>query len=192
ALLILFAPSLGAGLISTERENDTWQLLRMTPLSPAKILTGKLLSVVWPLLLVLCATLPGYVVLMTLKPELAYQMERVVICLALAALFAILVSATTSTLFRSTAAASTASYFALLSVWLMPLLVWLCRAAPFGHETVQTVLSVSPLAAALQAAAMPGFTQYDLLPMNWWLMGAACLALVVVLCARPWQLSRPD
>src|SRR5262249_43118817 len=31
ALLILFAPSLGGGLISSERESGTWQLLRMTP-----------------------------------------------------------------------------------------------------------------------------------------------------------------
>src|SRR6266700_3171142 len=34
ALLILFAPSLASGLISSERESGTWQLLRMTPLAP--------------------------------------------------------------------------------------------------------------------------------------------------------------
>ena len=42
ALLILFAPSLAAGLISSEREGRTWTLLRTTPLSSGRILRGKL------------------------------------------------------------------------------------------------------------------------------------------------------
>src|SRR5262249_12458556 len=45
AILILFAPSLASGLISSERESGTWQLLRMTPLRPSSILLGKLMSV---------------------------------------------------------------------------------------------------------------------------------------------------
>src|SRR5438270_4546773 len=73
ALLILFAPSLAGGLVSAERESGSWQLLRMTPLSAGVILRGKLISVAWPLLLILCATLPGYVVMMTVKPTLVYQ-----------------------------------------------------------------------------------------------------------------------
>src|SRR4029077_7844404 len=90
ALLILFSPSLAAGLVSAERESGSWDLLRMTPLSPGRILRGKLLSVAWPLLLLLCATLPGYVAMMTVKPELADQVQRVVLCLTLTAVFAVL------------------------------------------------------------------------------------------------------
>src|SRR5207253_1519373 len=123
ALLILFAPSLAASLVSGERESGSWQLLRMTPLSAGTILRGKLLSVAWPLLLLLSATLPGYVLLMTVRPELVPQVQRVLVCLALTALFAILLSAATSTLFRSTAAATTAAYLALLGVCLGPFLV---------------------------------------------------------------------
>src|SRR5207253_7301175 len=78
ALLILFAPSLAASLVSGERESGSWQLLRMTPLSAGTILRGKLLSVAWPLLLLLSATLPGYVFMMTVKPELVPQVQRVV------------------------------------------------------------------------------------------------------------------
>ena len=43
-LLLLFAPSLGSGLISAEREGGTWQLLRTTPLSAGAILRGKLIE----------------------------------------------------------------------------------------------------------------------------------------------------
>jgi ABC-type transport system involved in multi-copper enzyme maturation permease subunit len=192
ALLILFAPSLAAGLVSSERETGAWQLLRMTPLSPGVIMRGKLLSVAWPLLLLLCATLPGYIVMMTIKPNLVDQVQRVVICLVLTAVFAVLVSAAASTLFRATAQATTASYLALLALCAGPLLVWLAREAPFGRDTVERALTVSPVAAALQASATPGFERYELLPLNWWIIGVACIALLILLRLRIWQLARPE
>lgn len=191
-LLVLFAPSLAAGLISSERESGSWQLLRMTPLTPGRILRGKLMSVAWPLVLLLCATLPGYVIMMTVKPTLFHQVQRVLICLALTAVFAVLVSAAVSTLFRSTAQATTTAYLVLLAVCVGPLLIWLGREAPFGHTTVQTALLLNPVAAALHAAETPGFTQYELLPVNWWIIGAACLALLLFIRVRIWQLCRPE
>lgn len=192
ALLILFAPSLAAGLVSSERESGSWQLLRMTPLSPGVILRGKLLSVAWPLFLLLCATLPGYMAMIAYRPALVYQFQRVAACLILTAAFAVLVSGAASTLFRSTAAATAASYLALLAVCLGPLLIWLGRDAPFGHTTVQTVLLLDPVAAALQAADTPGFNHYELLPLNWWIIGSVCLALLLFLRVRMWQLYRPE
>ncbi|MCS7046616.1 MAG: ABC transporter permease subunit [Gemmataceae bacterium] len=192
AILILFAPSLAAGLISAERESGTWQLLRMTPLSVGKILRGKLMSVALPLALLLSATLPGYVVLMTVKPELIHRVPRVVISLATTGIFAVLVSAAVSSFFRATAPSMTTSYIVLLTVCVAPFLIWLGRDAPFGHVTVQTVLTVNPVAAALQASATSGFTQYELLPANWWIMGAACSAALVVLTYRTWRLTRPE
>jgi ABC-type transport system involved in multi-copper enzyme maturation permease subunit len=192
ALLILFAPSLAGGLVSAERESGTWQLLRMTPLSPGRILRGKLVSVLLPLALLLCATLPGYVIMMTVEPGLVHRVQRVVACLALTAVFAVLVSAAASTLFRSTAAAMTAAYSVLLAVCVAPLLVWLGRDAPFGPATVAAVLTIDPAAAALQAAETPGFSAYELLPLNWWIIGSACVALLLFLGLRTWQLCRPD
>lgn len=192
ALLILFAPSLAAGLVSAERESGSWQLLRMTPLSPGAILRGKLVSVALPLVLLLCATLPGYIVMMTIKPALIGQVERVAACLVLTAVFVVLVSAAASTLFRSTAASLTASYVVILALCVGPLLIWLGREAPFGRETVAAALIVDPVAAALQAADTPGFTDYELLPANWWIIGAACVVLLVFLRVRTWQLCRPE
>jgi ABC-type transport system involved in multi-copper enzyme maturation permease subunit len=192
ALLVLFSPSLAAGLVSSERESDTWQLLRMTPLSPGKILRGKLLSVAWPLLLLLCATLPSYAAMIASRPGLIHQVQRVVICLVVTGVFAVLVSAAASTLFRSTATATTASYLALLTVCVGPLLLWLGEDAPFGRGTVQAALSINPVAAALRAADTPGFVHYELLPANWWIIGSLCVLLLVFLSVRTWQLYRPE
>jgi len=192
ALLVVLAPSLASGLISGERETGGWQLLQTTPLRPGTILRGKLLSVAWPLLLVLVSTLPGYVVVVAIQPELARQVARVLACLGLTAVFSVLLGAAVSSLFRRTAVATTVAYAALLAVCAGPLLVWLGRDAPFGHGTVEAALTVDPLAAALNASGTPGFTRYDLLPANWWFLGGAGLALLAFLYYRTWQLTRPQ
>jgi ABC-type transport system involved in multi-copper enzyme maturation permease subunit len=192
ALLMLLTPSLASGLISSERETGGWQLLQMTPLSAGAILRGKLLSVLWPLGLVFCATLPGYVVLIALEPELIPQVLRVLACLGMTAGFAVLLGSAVSSLFRHTAAATTVAYLALLVVGAGPLLFWLGRDAPFGHRTVEAVLTLSPLAAALNAANAPSFTRYDLLPANWWCLGSASVVLLGFLFLRTWQLTRPQ
>jgi ABC-type transport system involved in multi-copper enzyme maturation permease subunit len=191
ALLVLLTPSLSSGLISAERETGGWQLLQLTPLSAGAILRGKLLSVAWPLFLVLSATLPGYVVMIAVEPGLTWPVLRVLCCLGMTAVFAVLLGAAVSSLFRNTAAATTVAYLALLAVCAGPLLFWLGRDAPFGHRTVEAVLTIDPLAAALNASNNPAFTRYDLLPANWWFLAGACLALLAFLFFRTWQLTRP-
>lgn len=192
ALLILFVPSLASGLISAEREGKTWQLLRATPLSAGRILRGKLLSVIWPLALLLCGTVPGYVVMATIEPEQFARAWRTVACLGALAAFAVVASAAAGSLFRSTAAATAAAYLVVIGVCLGPLLVWLGRDAPFGFAAVEAALGLSPLAAALVAADTPGFSGYDVLPLNWWVTGTASAVLLVLLALRVRQLYRPE
>ena len=48
------------------------------------------------------------------------------------------------------------------------------------------------MAAALSVLEVPGFTQYDLVPANWWFMGGACLGCLVVLAVRIRQLTKPE
>jgi len=192
ALLVLITPSLTGGLISTERESGGWPLLQMTPLSIVRILWGKLLSVVLTLVLVLCATLPGYVVMVYIEPGLRLQVERVVICLTATAGFAMLLSAATGSLFKRTAAATAAAYAALLAVCGAPLLIWLGRDAPFGHDTVERALLVNPVAAALSVIRLPGFNHYDLIPGNWWFLGIASAVSLLVLFGQTWRISRPQ
>src|SRR5581483_5713060 len=114
------------------------------------------------------ATLPGYVVMIAIEPEQLWPVLRVLSCLSLTAVFAVLLGAAISSLFRNTAVATTVAYLALLAVCAGPLLFWLGRDAPFGHATVEAVLMIDPLAAALHASRSPAFLQYDLLPANWW------------------------
>ncbi len=191
SLLVLITPSLSAGLISSEIESNGWQLLQTTPLSALKILRGKLMSVAWTLSMILCATLPGYLIILYLKPEMQPQIVNVLICLVIAAIFAILVSAFISSLFSQTAAATTTAYIVLLSLFGGTMLFWLGRGAPFGHEIVENILLFNPMAAALHASGTSGFEEYQLIPGNWYIMGLVCSALFLGLVYRTWKLSRP-
>jgi hypothetical protein len=191
ALLVLITPSLAAGLISTERETRGWVLLQMTPMAPWRIVWGKLQSVLLTLALVMCATLPGYLVMVYIDPGQRFQVQRVVICLALTAVFAMLSSAAIGSLFRRTSHATAASYILLLLVCAVPLLFWLGRDAPFGHDTVETALTINPIAAAMTVIRLPGFRDYELLPMHWWWLGAASVMSLGLLLWQTRRLSQP-
>jgi len=192
ALIVLVAPSLAAGLISAERESGGWVLLQMTPLSAARIVRGKLLSVLWPVALILLATLPGYVVMMYIEPQLWNQISLVLITLALAAVFALLASAAISSLFRRTALATTSAYALLVALFGGTMRVWVGHDAPFGREVVERALVVNPMATALAIVGVDRFIEYELVPANWWLMGWLSAASLLVLTVQTWRLTRPQ
>lgn len=191
ALLVLITPSLAAGLICTERESGGWVLLQMTPMSAIRILWGKLLSVILTLALVLCATLPGYVVIVFIDPGQRGQIERVVLCLVITAGFATVSTAAIGSLFRQTAMAIATAYSFLIAVCTLPLLVWLGRDAPFGHDTVEAALIINPIAATLSVIRFPGFRDYDLIPGHWWVIGMLSVASLILLVIQTVRLSRP-
>ena len=192
ALIVLVTPSLAVGVISAERETGGWRMLLLTPLTAGAILRGKLLSVVWPVLLLLLATLPGYAVMMYIDPGLRLQIQQVIACLLVTAGFVVVLSATVSSLFARTAPATTTTYVMLFSLFAGTMLVWLGEDAPFGRSTVETALALNPMAAALSAIKAPGFTQYDLVTANWWMMGSLTAIMLAVLLTQTWRLTRPQ
>ncbi|MCC6508937.1 MAG: ABC transporter permease subunit [Pirellulaceae bacterium] len=192
SLLIVLGPSLAAGLIAAERETGGWQLLRMTPMYSIRIVVGKLMSVVWTMSLILLATLPGYLVMMWIQPSIAPQVQRVLLSLVLATVVIISVSAMVSAFWKNAAAATATSYGVLLALFAGTLLVWLARGKPFGAQLVERVLMFNPAAAALAEIRTPGFEEYTLLPISWWIglgISATCLSILSI---RTWQLTRPD
>jgi ABC-type transport system involved in multi-copper enzyme maturation permease subunit len=192
ALIVLLTPGLAAGMIAGEMESGSWQLLRVTPMSAARIVRGKLISVMLTLGLLLCATLPGYAVIMLIQPNLQAQVQQVIVSLILAALLSMLVSATVSSFFRSTAVATTVAYSILLTLFVGTLLVWVNLDAPFGHVLVENTLRLNPMAAALGAIEADGFATFNLIPSAWWIGTLICSGLLIVLYLRVRRLSQPD
>ncbi len=192
ALIVFIAPSLAAGLISSEHEVGSWTLLRMTPMSAGTIIRGKLASCTWTMLLILLATLPGYALMMVIKPILRQQVLYVLFSLVLTAAFAIILSTTISSFFRRTAPATITAYAILIGLCGGTTLIWLGRDAPFGHAVVENALRFNPMLAALSIIETPGFENYNLVPANWWIIGGATLLLLVVLHIQTWRLTRPE
>ena len=189
-LVVVLTPSLASGLISGERDSGGWELLRMTPLSSFKIVIGKLLSVAWTLVLVLMATLPGYLMMILIQPELSIQVRLVLVCLLWIAIYALAVSSAVGSLFRYTAVSTAVTYVVVVGLFLAPILVWLARDAPFGHDTVQTALLTNPVGAALSVINAPGFENYDLLPASWWIAAIVSTFMFAVLGVQVWRLTR--
>ena len=192
ALVVLIAPSLASGLVAAEREWGGWNLLRMTTLSGVRIGAGKLGSVLWTMLLVLAATLPGYLMMVVIKPTMASQVTLALVSVLLAMAVTIAVSAAVGSFFSSTTAATVTVSLVLLAAYLVPLGVWAFRDDPFGHRLVETALMATPLAAALAAIRMPGFTGYDLVPGAWWVAGVVIIAALTVFALRLRSLLRPE
>lgn len=192
ALIVLLTPSLTGGFIAGERESGGWLLLQATPLSAVRIVWGKLLSALFSLSMVLIATLPCYVVLIKIDEGRTATVIQSAIGLVITTIMALLVSASISSLFKSTAAATATAYGVLLALCAGTLLFWLGRDAPFTKETVEAVLKFNPLAATLSAVGARGFEDYVLLPFNWYFtLGLSAVALLVLI-VQVWRLSKPQ
>jgi ABC-type transport system involved in multi-copper enzyme maturation permease subunit len=192
ALLLLLGPSLASGLIAGEVESGGWQLLRVTPLSAIKILSGKLMSVIWTMLLILMATLPGYVVMVYIQPAMTVQVQKVLISLGISALVVVTVTACISGFAKKTAVATATSYGVLFILFAGTLLVWLARGKPFGKQFVENSLILNPAAAALAEMQMPGMEDLNLTPTAWWIGLGVSFAALVLLSLRTWRLTCPD
>ena len=125
-----------------------------------------------------------------IQPVMWLQVNLVLICLVWTAVLALAVSAAVGSLFQSTAVSTSATYVVVISLFLAPILVWLGRDAPFGHDTVQAVLLTNPVGAALSVIGTPGFENYDLLPAAWWIAGAVSALMFMILGVQVWRLTR--
>ncbi|GIW99193.1 MAG: hypothetical protein KatS3mg111_2526 [Pirellulaceae bacterium] len=192
ALLLLIGPSLGANLIAAEIESGGWQILRATPISPWRVLSGKVMSVVWTMMLVLLATLPGYAVMSFIQPTLSGQVENVIISLLVAMSMVVSISACISGFMRSAATATATAYAVVLSLFAGTMVIWLARGRPFGVTLVERILLFNPAAAALSEMGTPGFEQYRLTPTAWWVGLSISGGCLVILGWRLRQLTRPD
>ena len=70
-------------------------------------------------------------------------------------------------------------------------LFWLGRGTSFSHATVESALTVNPMAAALTIIEAPGFTAYTLVPANCCWMGGMCLLCSAVVLVQTRRLTQP-
>jgi ABC-type transport system involved in multi-copper enzyme maturation permease subunit len=191
AIIILLTPALSSGLISNERDGGGWVLMQMTPLSPVRIVWGKLLSVFITLGLILLATLPAVSVMYYIEAGDNSAIPTVLATIGLTAVFCVLASAAVGSFFKRNAEATTVAYAFIITLFVGTMLVWLGEGKPFSRTLVEVVLQFNPIAGVLALLKTPGFETYDLIKINLRFLGLGCVLSIIVLAFQVWRLRRP-
>jgi ABC-type transport system involved in multi-copper enzyme maturation permease subunit len=113
-LVTLVAPTFAAGSITGEKERKTYEMLLASPLDPATILVGKLLSSLTYLVLLILSTLPLMILCFLLGGILLSEIVRAYVILVLAAGTFGLISLACSSFFGRTSSALVVSYLVTL------------------------------------------------------------------------------
>jgi len=165
--IVLVAPVLTSGAISSERERLTYDMLLATPLRPGQMLTGKLIGALSYLLLLIIASIPVFSTVLIFGGVELRILVWVILLLGSAALFFGTIGLFCSTLFRRTTAATIASYTIVLLLCGVPLLVasiWPQFSNPMGQNPPPWLLYLNPFSAIVAVTTVtPTTFQPDLI-----------------------------
>ena len=158
SFLILFmvcaiTPAVTSGAISSEKEKQTYEMLMATPLSPARILWGKLISAMSYVLLLLFASVPLASLVFLFGGVAPGEMLKVLAVLMVVALMLGVLGLFMSALFGRTGRATVASFIAVVLLMLGPMFVAVLVGVLNSAEPPRWILAPSPISALSGALA---------------------------------------
>ena len=189
-LVALLAPPVSSGSITDERTSGTLLLLRMTPLTAWRVVSGKVQAALAYVAIFIVSSLPVLFALTYLESRAAYwRLGAWVGILVLTTLVLVAAGLFASTFMASTASATAVSYgfSALLCLGTLAVLLLGSRISAAGKALV---LAMNPLAAALQVTSDHWFADVPLLFGNrlWenhlYFLGGLSVFLVVAAACR--------
>lgn len=191
ALVTLVVPSLSTGSISGEMENDTFELLRLTPLSAGRIFWGKLVPSFVPAILPMIALLPAYAALTFIDPKyLAYLMQIGPVVL-LAVLTMCILGLACSAFAVNSARATVAAYLIASVLVVGPMLVWWAGEAQLlSMASAKWAAMISPMVMSMNLLPNSRLEIAALRPYHLATMGGLCLVLLLAARARLASLLR--
>jgi ABC-2 type transport system permease protein len=142
-LIWLLGPALAANAVTQEKEQQTWDMLIFTLLTPFEILTGKLLSRLLPVLGILAAFLPFTLLTTAMRGATLGEFLLIYVLFAVWILFLVTVSLFMSWAFKKTATAVGMSYFVLFLLTIGTGLVAMTMALG-GNADESQVLWLNP------------------------------------------------
>ncbi|ABY33726.1 MAG TPA: hypothetical protein DEF43_13625 [Chloroflexus aurantiacus] len=164
--IVLVAPILTSGAISSERERLTYDMLLATPLRPGQLLAGKLIGALSYLLLLIVASIPIFSTVLIFGGVELRTLVLTVLLLGGAALFFGTIGLFSSALFGRTTPATILSYGIVLVICGIPLLiasVWPQFSNPQGQSPPPWLLYLNPFSAIVAVTTVaPNVSQPDL------------------------------
>jgi ABC-2 type transport system permease protein len=153
-IVSLVTPALTCGAISGEQERLTYEMLLATPLRPASIVWGKLVSALGYVFLLVLAAVPMASLVFIYGGVSPVEMLKALVILAATAITLSVSGIFASACLRNTARATVISYTVALGLLVAPLLVNFARGAFTQGLVPRWLLVPSPLSALFSALSI--------------------------------------
>lgn len=180
-LLVMAAitPSVTAGAISGERERETYEMLLATPLHPASILWGKLVSAMGYVFLMFFAAIPLSSIVFLFGGVSPRDMFKTLLVLLVVMVLFGVTGLFMSALFGRSGRATAMAYLAILILILGPILITIGAGVMVQGDPPRWPLMFSPV-SALASAMSPSVDPNSISGLFWmlgsplsWIMGSA-------------------
>jgi len=190
-LIVMVGPAMSGGAICSDRESGVWDLLRTTPIPSWRIVSGKFLASIIPLVLLAIAILPAMLILLYFDPHLAPNIIRVGTVVGMTILFVSTAGTFFSSLCSRTSRATAWTYALVITLALLTLLAMLGDDL-FSPRLLRYIFVVNPVVAAMEASGHAAMQRLGLLHTHLALMGTATCGLFLLTIIRVFQLRRPE
>lgn len=185
ALVTLVVPSLSTGSISSELENGTFELLRLTRLSAGQIYRGKLLPSLLPAILPMIALLPAYGALCFIDTAYITRLSLMAPVFIVSALAMCILGLTCSAWANSTARATVIAYLLASALVVIPMLLWWAAEMQLlSLGTIRYIICLSPMAMAMNLLPDSRPEIYELRNTHLLLIGSACIIMLSLAWGR--------
>ncbi len=163
AVVVFFAPVVSSGSVTEEMTTGTFEMLRMTPISAWTLVLGKFKAAFVYVLIFLVSSVPVFFAIMYMQTDPAYwRIGAWMAVLVLATLVFTMFGLFASSIMKTTAAATALSYgFAF--VFSTATLAALMFGDRISRQAQAAILTLNPLAAAVQLTTDEWFADYPLI-----------------------------
>lgn len=185
ALVTLVVPSLSSATISSELENGTFELLRLTPLRSGQIFWGKLFPSFLPALLPIVALIPAYATVCYVDLGYLSRVLQILPVVIMSVLVFSVLGLTCSAFLGNTARATVTAYLMAASLVVVPALIWWAgEAGLVSTRACRWVAYLSPLVMSMNLLPDSSAMIYSLRETHLWTMAGLCLAMLLLSRAR--------
>lgn len=162
-------PAVTASAISSEKEKLTYEMLVATPLQPASLLWGKLISAMSYVFILIFAAIPLFSLVFTFGGVTVRDMLKAVMILLIVAAMLGVIGLFFSALLGRSGRATVVSYITLVVMLFLPYFVYMARSILTQTQPPRELLVLSPITTLFSAMAPSLSSQY---PMSWfWMFG---------------------
>jgi ABC-2 type transport system permease protein len=162
-------PAVTASAISGEKEKLTYEMLVATPLRPASILNGKLLSAMSYVLILIFAAVPMFSLVFTFGGVTVREMVKALAVLSVVGLMLGVIGLFFSALMGRSGRATVTSYVVLVLMMFVPYFIYLFISTVRQTQPSRWIMVFSPITSLFSALAPSLNGQY---PISWfWQFG---------------------